>query len=265
MHREAMERVLLPYGLGVLLLGIVGVVVGDFALQWQPVAAGVPMRTVLAYASALLLLLGGACLFVGSITSRAALFLGSFFAVWAAALHLPRVLPHLSEIGAWNGLAEITAAACGGFAAWVLSSAPELHPVARTAIPRVLGACLLVFGSAHFAYAEFTASMVPAWIPGSSLFWALATGTGHLAAGLSLVSGILSRLAATLLTSMFASFVLLLHAPRVIADPGVHMEWVMLAISTTLTGAAWVVRGLTPEHTPRLLTAVRDLRERCDR
>jgi uncharacterized membrane protein len=248
-----MER-LLPYGFGVLLLGIVGAVVGDFALQWQPVPAGVPMRTALAYVSAALLILGGVGLFVRSISSGAALFLGSYFAAWAAVLHLPRVLPHLSEIGAWNGLAEIAAAACGGLSAWVLSSDPESHPVARAVVPRIFGACLLVFGSAHFAYAEFTASMVPAWIPGS-LFWALATGTGHLAAGLSLVTGVLSRLAATLLTSMFASFVLLLHVPRVIANPGVHVEWVMLAISTTLMGAAWLVRSLTPDRTPRLLAA----------
>ena len=41
-------------------------------------------------------------------------------------------------------------------------------------------------------------TMVPAWIPPNQMFWAWATGAGHLAAGLALVSGIQARLAATL-------------------------------------------------------------------
>lgn len=249
---------LLPYGLGALLLGCVGVAFGDFALQWQPVPATVPLRTELAYAAALLLILGAAGLFVRAASSEAALFLGSFFAVWAAVLHLPRLLGHLGQIGAWNPLAEIAAAACGGFAAWVIASGREQHQVASSVVMRVLGACLIVFGSAHYAYADFTASMVPAWIPGH-MFWAFATGTGHLAAGLSLLSGVLTRVATTLLTGMFASFVFLLHVPRVIANPTTHMEWVMLAVSMTLMGSAWLVRSLTPERTS--LNATRTLVE----
>jgi uncharacterized membrane protein len=249
-----MERVL-PYGIGVLLLGVVGIVAGDFALQWQPVPAEVPMRRALAYVCAMLLVSGSLGLFVRSSAKAAALFLGCFFAAWAAVLHVPRVLPHLTQIGAWNGLAEITAAACGGFAGWVLYSEQGSRPFVRKVIVRVFGACLLVFGTAHFAYAEFTASMVPKWLP-DPLFWALATGAGHLAAGLSLISGIRSQLAATLLTLMFASFVVLLHLPRVALNPGVHMEWVMLGISLTLTGAAWLVRGVTFERSRSAAVAV---------
>src|SRR5262245_30653553 len=159
-------RLLLPFGLGVLLLGCVGVAFGDFALQWQPVPASVPLRTGLAYVCALLLILAAAALFLRATSREAALFLGSFFAVWAAVLHLPRLLGHLGQIGAWNPLAEIAAAACGGFAAWVIASHRDEHSVASSVVMRVFGACLIVFGNAHYAYAEFTASMVPAWIPG---------------------------------------------------------------------------------------------------
>ncbi len=41
---------------------------------------------------------------------------------------------------------------------------------------------------------------------------------------------------------MMASFVVLLHLPRVIAAPDQHVEWIMLGVSSTLTGAAWLVR-----------------------
>ena len=245
MLEPAELRRLLPYGLGVVLLGVVGIAVGDFALQWQPVPSGLPLRTEVAYACAAVLVAGGVCLLVRQASSGAALVLGVFFASWAVVLHLPRVISNLGEVAVWNGFAEISAAACGGLAAWSLSRGSETRTTLSRIVPRVFGLCLAVFGTAHMVYAEFTASMVPAWLP-APLFWAYATGVGHLAASLSLLCGVLSRLAATVLTGMFASFVLLLHLPRVIASPQAHVEWVMLGVSITLMGAAWLVRGLTP-------------------
>ena len=102
---------------------------------------------------------------------------------------------------------------------------------------------LLVFGLAHFVYDDFSATMIPRWMPAPP-FWVYLTGCGHLAAGLSLISGVATRLATTLLSAMFACFVLLLHLPRVVSDPGSRVEWIMLGVSTSLTGAAWIVRTI---------------------
>jgi uncharacterized membrane protein YphA (DoxX/SURF4 family) len=99
-----------------------------------------------------------------------------------------------------------------------------------------------MFGAVHFHYADGTASFVPAWIPPNPHFWAYATGAGYLAAGLALLSGVQARLAATLTALMMASFVVLLHIPRIIGAPDQHAEWIMLAVSSSLTGAAWLVR-----------------------
>jgi hypothetical protein len=41
---------------------------------------------------------------------------------------------------------------------------------------------------------------------------------------------------------MMASFVLLVHIPRVIGAPDQHIEWVMVSVATALSGAAWLVR-----------------------
>src|SRR3954462_5214297 len=48
------------YGLGAIALGVVGIIWGDFALQWQPVTSWFPGRTVLAYLFAAALVLAGA-------------------------------------------------------------------------------------------------------------------------------------------------------------------------------------------------------------
>ena len=235
------------YAVGVLLLGLVGLAFGDFALQWQPVPATMPYRVPLAYLSALLLIAAGACMLVPRLSVAAALSTGCLFALWTLVLKVPRVLAAPVDTIAWLGVAEILALAAGGITAWALRRGDawgmSLTPVAQ----RVFGACAAIFGLSHFVYADFTAGMVPAWIP-AHLFWAYATGTFHLTAALSLLSGVRAALSSTLLTLMLAGFVTLLHLPRVIAQPRSHAEWVMLAVATSLTGAAWIIQTAVSRH-----------------
>jgi uncharacterized membrane protein YphA (DoxX/SURF4 family) len=104
------------------------------------------------------------------------------------------------------------------------------------------GVCLPVFGLSHWAYPQFTADMIPGFIP-AHLFWAYFTGAGHIAAGIAILTTVLARLAAILFAVMVSGFVLLLHLPRVIGDPGSRVEWTMIVISLTMTGAAWCMAG----------------------
>jgi uncharacterized membrane protein YphA (DoxX/SURF4 family) len=167
-------------------------------------------------------------------------------------LHLPRALRAPLDVGAWNGVAELTALAMGGIASLALIDAAYSRAAWST---RVFGACLLVFGTAHFVYDDFSATMIPAWLP-APLFWVYLTGCGHIAAGVSLISGIATRLASLLLTGMFACFVLLLHLPRVIAAPASRIEWIMLGISSAMTGAAWIVRCVVNGDQSRIRESV---------
>jgi uncharacterized membrane protein YphA (DoxX/SURF4 family) len=111
-----------------------------------------------------------------------------------------------------------------------------------TTVCVVTGLCALVFGATHFKYVQFTATMVPTWIPPNQIFWAYVTGAVHVATGLSLLSGIRSQLGATVLAAMMAVFVILVHIPRVVASPGEQLEWIMLGVALSLSGAAWLVR-----------------------
>jgi uncharacterized membrane protein len=242
MSEAPATKILLPYAIGVLLLGAVGFAFGDFARQWQPVPEALPYRMMLAYINAQLLVAGGFALLARRIAATAALLVGCYFALWAIVLHLPPVIMEPDVPSRWNGLAEITALAMGGMTGWALLRAAGEHAAVLTIAQRVFGACLAVFGLCHFVYADFTAAMVPAWLP-APLLWAYATGGGHLLASLSLLTGVRTLLASSLLTAMFACFVVLLHIPRVFGDPGNHTEWLMLAVSLSLTGAAWIIRA----------------------
>lgn len=225
------------YGVGAVLLGAVCLIFSDFALQWQPVPRGWSGREALALLSAAGFLAAGAAIQMRRWRGIAGAALAAMFGLWIV-LHAPAVMDAPADIGAWNGVAESLALASAGAALWLDRRG---GPRAAGLVVRAFGLCPLVFGAAHFAYADFTASMVPAWIPPGQHFWAYATGACHVAAGLAIVSGLQARLGARLLGVMFAGFVLLLHIPRVMADPASQLEWTMAAVALSLTGAAWTI------------------------
>jgi uncharacterized membrane protein YphA (DoxX/SURF4 family) len=193
-----------------------------------------------AYVSGAILIAGGV-LMLARRERAGALVLASFFGLWVVAFHLPPTLTQaIGSIGAWNAPAESAFITAGGLALLAARAAGSSRTLALVA--RLLaGVSAVVFGFAHFNYIDFTASMVPGWIPFKT-FWAWATGAGHLLAGLALLSGVRARLAAGCEAAMMGSFVLLLHLPRVIAASDQHVEWIMLAMSGALTGAALLVR-----------------------
>jgi uncharacterized membrane protein YphA (DoxX/SURF4 family) len=240
----------LPYAIGAILLGVVTLVFGDFALQWQPVPEGMAGGAALATTSGLVLIAGGLTALWRNAGS-ARLILSAFYMLWVLALHLPKFIA-APGVASLLGFAEILSLAAAGAA--LIASRDSNSPLKLTA-RIVYGLCPLVFGISHLVYADFTASMIPAWIP-AKLFFAYFTGAAHIAAGLAILAGLLARLAATLLATMCGLFVLLLHIPRVAAAPTDHKEWTMLAVAVSIAGGAWLIRRLLPggggETTTRL-------------
>lgn len=230
------------YGLGAVGLGLVGLVWGDFALQWQPVPAGVHHRAALAYAIGAALVLAGAALWRRRTAIYGAAVLTILYGLCVILLHLPKVIGHPLVFARWSGAAEQLALTAGGLIAYAASGRIGARTARLSHVGRMtFGLCLLIFGAAHFFYLDFTASMVPKYLPPSQTFWAVATGGAHIAAGLAILSGRQARLAATLVTAMFAGFGVLVHAPALLADPRSHLNWVANAMNLALTGAAWLV------------------------
>ncbi|HEY1448650.1 MAG TPA: DoxX family membrane protein [Caulobacteraceae bacterium] len=229
------------YSAGIIGLGVVELTFGSFAEVWIPVSARLPGYPLLVWAIAGVLVVAGLAINWPRTAKVAALALGALFALGMLATELVPALARPAVWGEWQALAESTAMALGGVLAYALSlgvaNSASLARIARWAF----GACLLVFGVSHFAYAKFTASLVPAWLPPSQMFWAYATGLAQIAAGLAMLSGVQARLAAICLTAMYAIFGLLVHIPSVIAHPASHDDWAENAINLIITGAAWVL------------------------
>lgn len=78
--------------------------------------------------------------------------------------------------------------------------------------PLFYAAPLGAFGTEHFTLTTAVASLIPSWIPWH-MFWAYFVGACFIAAALSLVTRIQTRLAASLLALTFLLFVALMDVP----------------------------------------------------
>jgi uncharacterized membrane protein YphA (DoxX/SURF4 family) len=231
------------YGLAAVVLGFVGLVWGDFAVVWQPVPDAVPGQTPLGYAAAIPFLLAGFALQWRRIAYLGASALTVFYGAAVIVLDVPRAIAHPSVFVTWYGVAETLALAAGGLVTYAQCAERETSASVRLSrVGRLLfGLCLIVFSLAHLFYLEYTAKMVPVWIPPGQIFWAYATAAAHFAAGIALLCGIRARAAAMLLTAMFVSFGILVHVPTLLVDPQRHFYWVENAINFTLIGSAWII------------------------
>jgi len=153
------------------------------------------------------------------------------------------VLRHSGEFIAYSNAAGQVAIAAGALIIYAASARIDAALAARLIRlgQLVFGVCALLFGGAHFFYMNLTAPLVPKWLPPSQEFWGYATGFAHIAAGLAILSGVKARLAAILLTIMFASFTPLVHLPMLLADPSNIGVWTENAANLAFTGVAWVV------------------------
>ena len=231
------------YGLGVTALATICLAWGDFD-SGQSMPKGFPDRTALAYAAAAFMLVAGAAIEWRRTAAWAAAALTAYYALIVVILmNGAVVLAHAAEYGAYSSAAEQLAIAAGGLI--VFAANVRIDPVLAARLTRLgqltFGVCALLFGGAHFFYMDLTVPLIPKWLPPTQEFWGYATGIGHIAAGVAILTGVQARLAAILLTAMYASFTPLVHAPMLLADPSSHFIWSENALNIALTGAAWVV------------------------
>jgi uncharacterized membrane protein len=248
MQTNEMFRRLGRPGGGIAFLGVAAVAYGaacflqgDFATPWQPIPAGLPLRQPLAYLSAGLLTLGGAGLLFTRTIRPAAMLLLALFAVYDILYLLKLIGPPPSPV-AVLGLSEQTSVVVGCWA--ILLRLRGSGSAGLTTARIAFGVCSLNFALAHFAGLKLTADMVPAWMPGGQIFWALATGVGHLAVGLALLSNRLAVPATRLGALMYICFALGSWLPGALTHPTEWLRWAGAGISLCMAAALWLVGDL---------------------
>ena len=231
--------------------GVLSLVYADpvFGLA-APLPAWLPLHAFWGYLTGSVLVVAGGCLLGGVKVRAAALVLGILFSLWVLLLHVPELIANPHSGNAWTTAPE-TLAICS--AAWILTvthaAASRAEAILAGAAPYLFGICALIFGILHFVYADYVATLISVWIP-AHLFFAYFTGAAHFAGGLAILTRVLAPLATTMLGIMYASWVLILHIPRVIAAPQNRAEWTSLFVATALSGSAWIVAGGLARKSP---------------
>lgn len=227
-------------------LGILGLVRGNFAPIWQPVPRDVPGRAVLIYLCALIPLLSGTGLLWRRTATGAARLLLVYVLLWLLVLRVPRVFMSLTVDVWWATCqtAVITAAAWilyARFAAdWERRYLDFATGNSGVRIARALyGLALIPFGIAHLIYPKVTSDLVPGWLP-AHMSWAYFTGYTFIAAGVAMLIGVCSKLAAILSALQMGLFTLLVWVPIVIKGANAS-QWAEFIVSWALTACGWVV------------------------
>jgi len=231
------------FGFGLIALAIVCLAFGTFD-PGQPVPRDFPDRPALAYAAAIFMLCAGMAVEWRRTAAWGAAAIAVYFEfVVVVLMNGPVVLAHMTEYGSYSGPAAQLAIAAGGLIIFAETAGIDAALAARLrrAGQMTFGICAVLFGGAHFFYMNLTAPLVPKWLPPDQEFWGYATGIAHIAAGLAILTGTLARIAAILLTVMYASFTPLVHVPTLLADPSSHWYWSENAANLLLTAVAWVV------------------------
>ncbi len=243
------------FAVGMIGLGILAVVYGDFAMVWQPVAPWIPGRTVLAYASGVIMLLGGVGLLFRATAAWSARILFPYLIVWML-LKVPALVVAPQMEAVWLGFGELAVLMAGGWVLFATVGRPrDGSPLAFVAgengirLARILFAVSLIpIGLSHLVYVKETAELVPAWLP-YRVGWAYLTGAGQMACGLGVLFSVLPRVAARVEAGMLSLFTLLVWVPAILAAPKARLPWTAFFISWAIASAAWVVaQNVAPDR-----------------
>ena len=244
---RSQQPALTLFAIGLIGLGILALIYGDFALVWQPVAPWVPGRTLLAYASGLLMLFGGIGLLFSATAKWSARILFPYLIIWAL-LKVPAlvVAPQIEAV--WLGFGELAILLSGG---WILfatiAEIPQDSVLAFATGERGLRIARYLFavavipvGLSHLFYTKETVDLVPAWLPYRT-GWAYLTGLGQIASGLGVLFNVLPGIAACAEAGMISIFTLLVWGPKIVASPKTRLFSTAFFISWVIAAAAWLV------------------------
>lgn len=239
------------YAFALIAFGFIQINVQDFMSAFLPVSHALPERMFFMYLFSIIFIILGIGICIKNVSSGAARLAGLVFLILLVYPHLVNLLGDLHNPGPWTVTAE-DMAFCGG--AWIIAGAIDYDgknssPSSSLRIGKILFALsLLVFAVQHFMYADFIATLIPAWIP-FKLFFAYFIGVAFLASSISIFTGIQLRLAGALMGFMYLFWTIFLHLPRVSADTHKETEKTSLFIAFAFSGIFFTLASVSGKNT----------------
>ncbi|MDQ2766935.1 MAG: hypothetical protein M3Y30_07235 [Gemmatimonadota bacterium] len=228
-------------------LGVQCMLRGNAVPALEPVL-GSSSLPLIGWITGIVLVAAAVAALLRSTTYYGAATIAALLLLWVLLLHIPALAVAPKNGGEWTGALETLALSGAAVVLYGLMRGAagyerEPEPVAGHAmkIGRIIyGICMPAFGVLHFVYIAYVAFVIPNWIP-AHVFFAYATGIAHVASGLGILTGVLSRVAAYCTAAMFGSWVLIVHSPRVWAHLHEPSEWTSMLIALGMCGGALLI------------------------
>jgi uncharacterized membrane protein len=186
-----------------------------------------------------------------------AAWLSAALFLWAGIRHVPVLILNVNDPAEWNSTAMAIAMA-GAALLWATSlveadAKNQMVSQGRSSLTLAMigrlsyGIPMCIFGTQHFLYADFIASLIPPWVP-AGLFCTYGTGVALIAAGCLITLRIKTRWTAGLLGTMFASWLFIIHLPRIVSDPTNTYEWTSLLQASMCASGAFILSRTSISH-----------------
>jgi uncharacterized membrane protein len=233
--------------ISLVVFGVQHFIYGGFVATLVP--AFMPGRLFWAYFVGVAFFAAAAGILYKMLARPAATMLGVMFFLFVVLLHTPRIIGNSSNGNEWTS-GFVALGMCGG--AWILASAAPLHE-SETVDPFLklgryfFAIAFVAFGVQHFVYARFAGGLGPPWYLGRPL-WMYLIGVIVTAAGVAILLGQKTRMAASLLATILFLFFLLLYVPRIAAQLHNPGPWTSGFEILSMCGCALALAGIPPKE-----------------
>ncbi|HTU80895.1 MAG TPA: hypothetical protein VMF61_02135 [Candidatus Acidoferrales bacterium] len=229
------------FGVSAMVYGIASLLSPHEGMWLRFAPLGTPVATVLVWLLAILQVAGGIGLAFRPAAKVSALVLGAIYGLFAL-LCIPPVFMSLKNYLEFIDFGEQLAIAIGAFAVYAALDTNGKRAVRRANVLRIgLGICAVTFALAQIVYLQYTASLVPAWIPPNGVFWTNLTTAAFGLAAIALLIDVKARLASRLMGLMLVLFGVLVWVPRMAVHPAAPGLWTEFSSNYLIAAAALAV------------------------
>jgi len=220
------------FGLSAVVNGVAGLMWHDSG-AWQLVNLFPQLtRMPMAWGFAVAQVVFGIALLISRSERLSSVVLGVVYALFALS-SVPGMIGAPLDPGSYVNFFEQLALVCG----MLVVFSPTLGPPARF----VLGICTLSFAWAQVVYLQYTASLVPTWIPPNQVFWTWLTTIAFALAGVAILINVRARLAMRLMALMMTLFGILVWVPHLVAQPHLLSNYTEISSNYLMAASVWLV------------------------
>ncbi len=232
-----------------ILFGVFAVADGVVQLLWpgsdlwqRAHAMGMPLSAIIAWCVGIAEVAGGIGILFAPAMRISAIVLGAVYLLFSLVC-VPGMIGN--DKGSFVNFGEQFSLVCGALAAFASTEANAARAMLLGRTARLaLGVCTVSFAWAQVAYLQYTATLVPTWIPPSQMFWTVLTTIAFALAAIAILTGVQARLALRLMALMVALFGVIVWIPHITAQPRDLSNWNEISTNYLITAAAWLVAEL---------------------